>query len=191
MTNEEREIKKRRILAAQRENADASSSDGENDAREQQSLEINSRSYKEFVHDNYMNSHDDYETLTTAQAAKTNKRYVKDREKKAKERMYSAKERTYNAQAREKMRLRNVQNETANNNGVYKRKAYNHIKKEDMQDDAYQESLDMAYETESLDDDKLIERKMPKTLETIKYDDGVTEDDYMKAVSKSASRYLD
>lgn len=193
--NEENKSKNKHVLQPHQlksvDTSAGSSDDGEDDAKGQQSLEISSRSYKEFVHDNHMKSNDDYDVMTPAEALKANKQHVRDRLRKAKERASSAKERTDNVQVRERMRVRNAQNENTSNSNVYKRKAYSHIKKEDLQDDAYQDALDRAYETETLEDDKLVQRRMPKTLETIKYDDGVTEDDYLKAASKSARKYLD
>lgn len=47
----------------------------------------------------------------------------------------------------------------------------------------------IAEGTESPDDDKFVERKMPKILEKEQYNDGVTEDDYYPG-SKLINKYL-
>jgi hypothetical protein len=128
--------------------------------------------------------------VSDAQLEKTQKRYVQDKNNKAKEKTYSKAERDDNMKITQEMKTRNQQSQKQQRDKVNQRKAYTHIKKEDLEDDAMQTALDMAAETETKADDKRMNRRMPKTLETIKYDDGVTEDDYLKATSKAARKYM-
>ena len=157
---------------------------------QEQSLVIGSSAYDEYVHDAHMRSNTDFDTVKEYDIEHTNSHYVKERLEKNKSRDRQKQSRSHNARIRTDMRNRNITHQSSGIVKTYNRKSYNHIKKEDLEDDAMDNAMEKALETETKTDDKRLEKKMPKALEKIKYDDGITEDDYLRATSKAARRYL-
>ena len=173
-----------RILKSNITNSD-SDSNWQDDSHEQISLSMGSEEYKEFVHDKQRDSNTDFNEVRRLEIRKTQKDRVRDKHNKSFEHDESERERTYNEAHAVVMRKDGQDKQKKDRDKLYQRKAYNHIKKDDQNDDAESIALKEAEKTETLEDDKKIEREMPKTLENLKYNDGVTEDDYLpKALRK-------
>lgn len=166
----------------------SSSSDSSNwqdDSHEQISLAMGSEEYKEFIHDNQMQSNTDYDEVRRLEIAKTQKDRVRDKHDKHSDHDEKERERDYNEAHPVIMQKTSQDKQKKDRDKLYQRKAYAHIKKEAQNDDAERIARKEAEKTESPEDDKKVERQMPKTLENLKYNDGVTEDDYLpKALKK-------
>jgi hypothetical protein len=160
-------------------------SNWQDDSHEQISLAMGSEEYKEFLHDNQMQSKTDFDEVRRFEIAKTQKDRVRDKHNKATDHDEHERERTYNEAHAKVMREVGTDKQKKMKTKLNQRQAYAHIKKEDQDSKAVSTARKEAEKTESPEDDKQVRRNMPKTLETLKYNDGVTEDDYLpKALRK-------
>lgn len=163
----------------------SSNSTWQDDSHEQISLAMGSEEYKEFLHDNKMDDKTDYSEVNRFDRTKTQKDRIQDRHDKATDHDEHERERSFNEAHPVIMRQVGDGYQKKAKDKLYQRKAYAHIKKEDQDKKTTNRAMKEAEKTETEADDKTIKRNMPKTLENLKYNDGVTEDDYMpKALRK-------
>lgn len=70
------------------------------------------------------------------------------------------------------------------------RKASHQIRKMYLKDDVEALALSRAQKTESLEDDKAVQRRLPKELDKQIYDDGIQDDDFYPG-AKILNKYVD
>jgi len=158
----------------------------DNDAKAQASLEMGSSEYKEYAHDAQMNSATQQGDVSASDMTHIDDHAQRDEiHEKAVSHVETFASRDKNESHAHGLTARNDRSQATNQQKLMRAKAYAHIKKNDLEAEAMREAMKHAAETPTLEDDKLVQRRLPKTLETIKYDDGITEDDFLpKALKK-------
>lgn len=149
------------------------------DDKTQMSLTPGSSEYVEYLHDTRLHSNTVNSDVQFSEMKDMTEEHRKEIHDKAVGHVETFARRDENEAYAKGIQMTNDRKQARDKATLMRNKSYALIKKTELDDDAMRMAMKHAEETQTPEDDKKVKRALPKTLENIKYDDGVTEDDYL------------